>query len=57
MAVQPNAGLVRLMRVTTDLRHSTSHPVALEVLLRAAAIVLASMVILGLLPAIAEAAG
>jgi hypothetical protein len=45
------------MPVIADLRHPTSHPVALEVLLRAAAVVLASIVILGLLPAIVEAAG
>lgn len=45
------------MRVITNLRHSTSLPLALEVLLRAAAIVLASIVILGLLPAIVEAVG
>jgi hypothetical protein len=44
------------MRVIADLRHSTSHPLALDLLLRAAAIVLASIVILALLPAMVEAA-
>jgi hypothetical protein len=45
------------MPVISGLRHPTSHPLALEVLLRAVAIVLASIVILGILPAIVEAAG
>ncbi len=42
--------------VNTSLIHRTSHPVALELLLRLAAVALVAVVILGLLPAIAEAA-
>jgi hypothetical protein len=38
------------------LRHPTHHPVALELLLRVTAVALALVAILGLLPAIAEAA-
>jgi hypothetical protein len=45
------------MRVIIHLRHSTTHPLAQELLLRAAAVALVLVVILGLLPAIAEAAG
>ena len=45
------------MRVITHLHHTTTHPIARELLLRASAILLALIVILGLLPAIAEAAG
>jgi hypothetical protein len=44
------------MRVITILHHRTTHPLALELLLRATAIVVTLIVILGLLPAIAEAA-
>lgn len=47
---------MRLRAMIADLRHPTSHPVALELLLRAAAIALALVVILGLFPAIVEAA-
>jgi len=42
--------------VNTSLIHRTGHPVALELLLRLAAVALVALVILGLLPAIAEAA-
>jgi len=42
--------------VNTNLTHRTSHPVALELLLRLAAVALVMIVILGLLPAIAQAA-
>jgi hypothetical protein len=42
--------------VIAILRHSTSHPLALDLLLRVGAIVLAAIVILGLLPAMVEAA-
>jgi hypothetical protein len=42
--------------VNTRLIHRTSHPVALELLLRLVAAALVTIVILGLLPAIAEAA-
>ncbi len=44
------------MRVIGSLRHPRTHPLALELLLRATAIVLALVVILGVLPAIVEAA-
>lgn len=54
--MQPNRAPVRLKRVILHLRHPTSHPLALDILLRAAAIVLAAVVILGLLPAMVEAA-
>jgi hypothetical protein len=47
---------VRLNGVITNLIHDTSHPVALELLLRLAAVALAMVAILGLLPAIAQAA-
>lgn len=47
---------MRLKRMIADLRHPTSHPVAVEFLLRATAVALALVVILGLLPAIVEAA-
>jgi hypothetical protein len=42
--------------VNANFIHPTRHPVALELLLRLAAIVLVTIAILGLLPAIAEAA-
>jgi hypothetical protein len=42
--------------VNTSLIHRTRHPVALELLLRLAAVAVVMIVILGLLPAIAEAA-
>ena len=42
--------------MNTNLIHRTSHPVALELLLRLAAVALVMIVILGLLPAIAQAA-
>ena len=45
------------MLVISHFRHPTTHPLALELFLRAAAVVLAMVVILGLLPAIAGAAG
>ena len=54
---QPNRRSARLMWV---IALPTPHPVrrlALELLMRAAAIALAAVVILGLLPAIAEAVG
>jgi hypothetical protein len=42
--------------VNTSQIHRTGHPVALELLLRLVAIAVVTIVILGLLPAIAEAA-
>lgn len=42
--------------VNTNRLHPASHPVALELLLRLAAVALVAIVILGLLPVIAEAA-
>ena len=41
----------------SHLRHPTTHPLAQELALRAVAVVLALVAILGLLPAIAGAAG
>jgi hypothetical protein len=54
--VKPNEPVVRLMRVIAD---PTLHPgriVAFELALRAMAIALVTLLILGILPAIAEAA-
>lgn len=42
--------------MNANLIHRTRHPVAFELLLRLAAVALVAVVILGLLPAIAEAA-
>ena len=54
---QPHATFARLMPVIADpTRHPGRH-LALELLLRAAAIAAAATVILGLLPAIARAVG
>lgn len=44
------------MHVIDRLHHRAAHPLALELLLRASAILLVLVVILGLLPAIADAA-
>jgi hypothetical protein len=44
------------MHVIADRFHRQQHPVALELLLRLAAVALAAAVILGLLPFIAEVA-
>jgi hypothetical protein len=44
------------MRVIADRLHRQHHPVALELLLRLAAVALAAATILGLLPVIAEVA-
>lgn len=44
------------MRVIHRLHHRTTHPLALELILRASAVLLVLIAILGLLPAIAEAA-
>jgi hypothetical protein len=55
-AMQPNGSLVRLSGVILHPRLPTDHPLALDLLLRAAAIALVVVGILGLLPAIVEAA-
>ncbi len=47
---------MRLNGVITNLIQGTRHPVALELLLRLAAVALVTVAILGLLPAIVEAA-
>ena len=54
---QPNRQVARLMPVIAPLTFHPGRRLALELLLRAAAIALAAIVILGLLPAIAEAFG
>ena len=53
---KPNRGRKRLSGVNANLTHHPDHPVVLELLLRLVAVVLAAFAILGLLPAIAQAA-
>jgi hypothetical protein len=53
---QPNRGVVRLNGVIANLIHRPDRPVALDLLLRLAAVALVTVAILGLLPAIAEVA-
>jgi hypothetical protein len=53
---QPNEGSVRLNGVIANLIHRPDRHVALDLLLRLAAVALATIAILGLLPAIAEVA-
>lgn len=50
------AGIFVSGGVNTNRLHPANHPVALELLLRLAAVALVAIVILGLLPVIAEAA-
>jgi hypothetical protein len=52
---QPNGRVARLIGVTAHLASSTTRRLAVDLLLRLAAIVLAGYLILGLLPTIAEA--
>ena len=54
---QPNDPIVRLMPVITDPAPRPGRRVALDLVLRALAIAFVTLLILGLLPAIAEAAG
>jgi hypothetical protein len=53
---QPTRGNARLNGVNAKLFHPADHQVALELLLRLLAAALVTIAILGLLPAIAEAA-
>ena len=53
---KPNRGHRRLRRVNANPMHHSDHPVALELLLRLMAVALVAFAILGLLPAIAQAA-
>jgi hypothetical protein len=56
LEAQPNGGIARLNGVIANLIHRPDRHVALDLLLRLAAVVLAAIAILGLLPAIAQAA-
>ncbi len=53
---QPKASIARLMPVTVNPAPRPARRVALELVLRALAIAIATLLILGLLPAIVEAA-
>ena len=53
---QPNRGVARLNGVIANLIHRPDRHVALDLLLRLAAVALVTIAILGLLPAIAEVA-
>ena len=53
---QPNRGVVRLNGMIANLIHRPDRHVALDLLLRLAAVALVTIAILGLLPAIAEVA-